>query len=474
MTRSRDLADELADLIARGTLRAGDRMPSIRRMCRERGMSPATAMRAYESLEARDLIEARPRSGYYVSNRWRQPAAEPRRSRPPAGTTHLDVSELVFDILEASRDRDVVAARLGVPEPDAVSVGEARTLSRQQRAAHGSVEHRRKPAAGKRTSCGDKSRAAICSSARACPPMKSSSPSARSKRLNLSLQTVARPGDTIAIESPAFYACLQAIEAAGMKALEIPTHPREGVDLGALSRAHRQARRARLLVHDDVSESARRDAALGEEARARAKLLARRQIPLIEDDVYAELYFGEDRPKPAKAFDAKGLVLNCGSFSKCLAPGYRLGWARRGDSRRRLQRRKITTTLATSVPIQNGIALMLRQEGYDAHLVKLRQALRVAAERSAAIRFENIFRAAIALAIPDGGYFLWIELAPTVDALEVHRRALQANISIAPGPMFSARREFRNCLRLNYGHPWSAAMDRAVAELGRIIRAVSG
>ena len=84
------------------------------------------------------------------------------------------------------------------------------------------------------------------------------------------------------------------------------------------------------------------------------------------------------------------------------------------------------------------------------------------------------FPAGYRVAVPDGGYFLWIELPEQVDALQVHQRAIESGISIAPGPIFSARREFKNCLRLNYGHPWTAQMDRALGELGRIVRTVGG
>jgi len=468
VTRYRDLAQELADLIARGTLRAGDRMPSIREMCRERGMSPATAVRAYESLEARDLIEARPRSGYYVSAQQRRP--EPQRSRPPPGSTRLDVSDLIFEILEAARDREVVPLGSAFPSPMLFPWAKlARHLGSSARHMDpwstvdslppGSEELRRLIAQryllfGTRV-----------------PADEIVITSGALEALNLSLQTVARAGDAIAIESPAFYACLQAIEAAGMKALEIPTHPREGVDLGALSRAlDKQPVRACWFMTTFQNPLG---ATLAPDKKEElAKLLARKQVPLIEDDVYAELYFGSDRPKPVKAFDTKGLVLNCGSFSKSLAPGYRLGWVAAGRYADDLRRRKITSTLATSVPIQNGIALMLRQEGYETHLSKLRQALRV--QQQAALRsIKKHFPSGYRLATPEGGYFLWIELPPEVDALEVHRRALEASISIAPGPIFSARRQFRNCLRLNCGHPWSPAMDRAVAELGRIIRTLS-
>lgn len=469
MTRYRKLADELADLIEQGTLRVGDRVPSVRKLCRERHVSPATAMRAYEFLESKDLIEARPRSGYYVSAK-RQPASEPRRSRPPSRSTRVDVSDLVFEILEAARDRDVVPLGSAFPSPTLFPWAKlARHLGSSARHMDpwstveslppGSDELRRQIA-----------RRYLLFGARV-PADEIIITSGALEALNLSLHTVTRAGDTVAIESPAFYACLQSIEAAGLKALEIPTHPREGVDLAALKLAIGK-HNVRACWFMTTFQNPLGATLPDDKKRELVRLLAQHQIPLIEDDVYAELYFGKDRPKPAKAFDAKGLVLNCGSFSKCLAPGYRLGWVAAGRYARELQRRKIISTLATSVPIQNGVALMLRQEAYEAHLVKLRQALRSQQQqalRSISKHFPPDYR----LATPEGGYFLWLELPPNVDALEVHRLALAANISIAPGPMFSARREFRNCLRLNCGHPWSPVMDRAIAEVARIIRAVA-
>jgi DNA-binding transcriptional MocR family regulator len=71
---------------------------------------------------------------------------------------------------------------------------------------------------------------------------------------------------------------------------------------------------------------------------------------------------------------------------------------------------------------------------------------------------------------PRGGYFMWLEMPAAVDALELHRRALMEGISTAPGPMFSANRSYGNCLRLNYGHPWSPSIEKAVARIGALAR----
>jgi DNA-binding transcriptional MocR family regulator len=461
------LASHISGLIGDGTLRPGERVPSVRETVRERRVSPATAMRAYQLLEARGLIETRPRSGYYVSESHERRAPSPRRSRTSPRTTRVDVSELVFQILDAARDRDVVPLGSAFPSPSlfpwprlARYLGSgARHMdpwSTVESLPPGSADLRRHIARRYLRFGTNVSAEEIVITSGAL------------EALNLSLQVLTRPGDSVAIEAPAFYGCLQAVEMLGLKAVEIPTDPREGIDLGVLAQAiGRHGIRACWLMTTFQNPLG----ATMPEAKKRelVRLLEKHDVPLIEDDVYAELGFGDDRPRPAKAFETKGGVLNCGSFSKCLAPGYRLGWVAAGRFAGEVQRRKITTSLSTSLPIQDGVALYLKQDGYDAHLAKLRKTL--ASQQSALLgslqkHFPNGYR----VTRPEGGYFVWVELPRGVDALDVHRLALDRGISVAPGPIFSPRREFRNCLRLNYGHPWTPELDRAIQTLGQLVR----
>jgi len=286
--------------------------------------------------------------------------------------------------------------------------------------------------------------------------------------LNLCLQAVTRPGDAVLIESPTFYAALQALERNGLEAIEVPTHPREGIELDALERAivrHRPKACWLMTSFQNPLGSLMPDA----KKQALVELLTRREVPLIEDDVYGELYFGEKRPPPAKAFDTQGIVMHCASFSKCLAPGWRVGWAAAGRLARTVARLKLGISLSTSAPAQAALANYLERSGYDKHLRKLRRTL---AEQQAAYAqaIAQHFPPGTRATRPAGGYFLWIELPRQVDALAVHRAALAQGISIAPGPIFSAQRGFANCLRLNYGHPWDARFEQAVAALGRIAK----
>lgn len=459
------VAQELGGMIRGGTLRPGEQVPSVREFCRSRGVSPATVLHAYDTLVSQGLLEARPRSGYYVLAK-RKAAAPPQASSPKSASTQVRVSDLVFETLEASRDREVIPLGSAFPSPTLFPWDSlARHLGSRARRMNpwstvaslppGDLELRRQIARRYLKLGMTIGVEEIIVTAGAL------------EALNLALQTVTRPGDTIAVESPTFYGCLQAAERLRLKVVEIPTHPREGVDLAGLSRALAaypiRACWFMTTLHHPTGATAAAD-----KKRELLRLLSKQSIPLIEDDAYAELQFGSPSP-PAKAFDTQGWVLHCGSFSKCLAPGYRLGWLAAGKFAKDAARLKIESSLATSLPIQQGIAQMLRHGGYEAHLKRLRAAL--ASQQAAALdSLQRHFPPGYRVARPDGGYFLWIECAAAVDSLEVHRLALDSGISIAPGPMFSARRQFRNFLRINSGHPWTPEMDAAIGRLGRILR----
>ena len=460
------VARELEEMIRGGTLRPGDQLPSVRSLSQTRDVSPATVLHAYASLEAMHLIEAQARSGYYVALKPTRPPS-PAMSAPTATSTRVTVSDLVFETLDAVRDRRVVPLGSAFPSPALFPFKKlARYLGSAARRMDpwstienlppGNIELRRLIARRYLRLGMTVGIEEIVITAGAL------------EALNLSLSAVTQPGDTIAIESPTFYGCLQAAERLGLKVVEIPTHPGEGVDLAALDRAiGKHAIRAcwfmTTLQHPTGATAPARN------KRLLVELLALHDIPLIEDDAYADLQFAATPAAPAKAFDRKGNVLHCGSFSKCLAPGYRLGWVAAGRVAQRVIRAKVESSLSTSLPIQLGVAQMLQVGGYDSHLAKLRVALEI--QQAAALgSLQRHVPPGYKVTQPDGGYFLWIECAPYVDSLEVHRLALAAGVSIAPGPMFSARREFRHFIRLNCGHPWNREMEGAVAKLGAILR----
>jgi DNA-binding transcriptional MocR family regulator len=462
------VAERLADAIARGTLRPGDRLPSVRQLSLRERVSISTILQAYLHLESLGLVETRPQSGHYVRRRERPRPAEPQVSRPAATATPPSVSALVARVYQAARDERIVQLGAAVPAPELLPGArlqrELVTLARQRPDAvgydmpPGCLELRRQVA-----------RRALewgC----ALSPDDFITTCGATEAVYLSLAAVARPGDTIAIESPAYYGTLQAMESLGLRALEIPSHPRHGLELDALEAALDKRRVAAVLSVPSFSNPL--GACMPEEHRVRlVAMLARREVPLIEDDIYGDLHHGPERPKVCKAFDRKGLVLLCGSVSKTLAPGLRVGWVAPGRFRERVELLKFAHTVATPTLPQLAVARFLQSGGYDKHLRTLRRRLAAQVERMTEALAEH-FPEGTRVSRPTGGSLLWVELPPQVDALALHARALEAGISIAPGPIFSAQPRYAHCIRLNCGQAWGPRLEAALATLGSLARSL--
>lgn len=467
MKRYEKLAEEIAELIRSGVLAAGERVPSVRQASRSHGVSPSTVFQAYYLLEDRGLIQARARSGYFVREHAQRPLPEPEPRSLSAQATEVDVSELVFSVLGSLKDPQTVPFGSAFPSPDLFPLARLarsmahglRTLSPHEVIADmtaGNPDLRRQIALRYMTS------------GVLLPMDELVITNGAMEALNLCLQSVTRPGDLVAIESPAFYACLQVLERLELRAVEIPVQPREGIDLAVLADS---LERLPIRACWFMSSLQNPLGASMSEANKEAlyALLQRHQVPLIEDDVYAELYYGKQPPRPVKSHDHEGLVMHCGSFSKSLAPGYRVGWVAGGRFAESISRLKLMTTLSPSVPAQAAIADYLQHGGYDRHLRRLRHTLEMqqsAMLASAARHFPQQTR----VTRPAGGYFLWFEFPEQVDSLQLFRLALAQGISLAPGPIFSASRRFGHCARLNHGHPWTAQSEEAMAVLGRILR----
>jgi len=470
-TRYEQLADDMAQAIREGLLKPGERLPSVRATCQRRSLSPSTVFQAYGLLETRGLIEARPRSGFYVRAQRRSLRAQPLPAVPRGEATEVAVSALAFELLESSRDAAVVPLGSAFPAAhlfpfEALARSGARAMRRlkpqQITSALSAGEDSLRQALRRRHALQGvplaEGELVITNGAM--------------EALNLCLQAVSQPGDVVVLESPTFYAALQALERLKLRAVEVATDPREGVDLAALAEIlARQPVAACWLMPNFQNPLG----ALMPLTRKRAlvELLARHRVPLIEDDVYGELYADARRPPPAKAFDQDGGVLHCSSFSKCLAPGYRVGWAAAGRYARQVQQLKMMSSLATAIPSQLAIADYLEQGGYERHLRQLRAAL-AAEQRRARRLIERHFPAGTRVTSPQGGYFLWLELPPTVDALQLHHSAMAQGISTAPGVLFSADRRFVHHLRLNVGHPGDARIDPALRLLGELAGRMRG
>jgi DNA-binding transcriptional MocR family regulator len=462
------LAAELGQAIDRGALRAGDRLPSVRRFAQERSVSVATVLEAYMRLENAGLIEVRPKSGHFVRRRSAL-TAEPRRPRSCSTPSRVTVSDAYTKILAAMRDPELLPLGCATVDQAFLPIQalnrlviqvtrEMTTVGARYEGAPGLVTLRRqiaRRAVEVGVALGEND---LCTTVGATEAM------------SLALRAIAKPGDVIAVESPAYFGVLQAIEGLGLRALEVPANPRTGLDVAVFEETLRSQPIRALVVTPTVSNPL--GAVMSDEDRERlVKLTRRYDVPIIEDDVYAELVFDGSRPRPLRAFagpSEDSHVLLVSSVSKTLAPGYRVGWIAGGRWHDQILRLKFSHTLACPTLPGMAVAEFLASGGYDRHLRRLRAAMASNIERyREAIATE--FPEGTRVSVPRGGFVLWIELPPGVDALQLHDQALRHRIVIAPGPLFSARQRFTNFIRISTGAPWSERIAEGLRTLGRLV-----
>jgi DNA-binding transcriptional MocR family regulator len=281
--------------------------------------------------------------------------------------------------------------------------------------------------------------------------------------MNLCLRAVAKPNDVIAIESPTYFGVLQAIQSLGLRVVEIPTLPQSGMRLDALEDAiRRHAVRACVVMPN--CQNPMGFVTSDKLKREFVELTGRYGIPVIEDDVYGDLAF-DGRARTVKSYDQRGLVLLCSSFSKVLAPGLRIGWVHAGRFRTEVEKLKYVTTIASPTLAQLAVADCLHSGRYERYLRKLRKIFcdQLQSTSNAVARY---FPRGTRFTRPRGGYMLWIQLPEHVDAFRLYREALQKNVSIMPGTIFSPSGRFRNHIRISCNHPWCDTMDLAIQTLG--------
>jgi len=464
--RYHELAEKIADLIHHGTYPPGTRIPSVRQMSKQQNLSISTVLQSYALLERQGLIESRPQSGYYVRARAEERLPEPETSSPQLDPSHVSLHDLVMMLMRDSANPNLAQLGAALPHLDqkliqTINRITAKIIHEQGVNAHQylfppGLDALRVQIARRMVNAG-------CS----LSPAEILITSGGTEAIGLSLLAVCRPGDIVAIESPSYFGTLQTLEAHGLRALEIPTHPRDGISLEALEFAIEHNPIRAVVVISNFNNP------LGSQIpddrkKALVELLAKQNIPLIENDVCGELYFGEKRPLVCKAFDTKGLVILLSSFSKDIGPGLRLGWVAAGRYTTEVEWLKFTLSASSPTLPQMAIAEFLESGGYDQHLRRIRReyAHNVELMSDAVMRY---FPEGTRLTRPSGGFILWVQVPETVDSLELYKMALQRGITLAPGHAFSASFQFSNFIRLNAA-TFNYSTENAIERLGQMVK----
>jgi DNA-binding transcriptional MocR family regulator len=387
-------------------------------------------------------------------------------SRPRVAPTAVSVGEIAMEVVHAASDPRLVAFGSALPDLSLDAPRAVKRLMSGVSRAHGTRSLGYQVPPGHRELRMQIARRGVDAGCSFGPDEVVITTGCK-EAIVLCLRAIAAPGATIAVESPTFYGTLQAIRSLGLRALEIPTHPETGISLESLEMAIEQFAIAGLVVTPHASNP------LGyvmpdDRKVALLRLLEAHEVPLIEDDINGELVYGSPRPRAIKSWDTRGRVLLCSSVSKSIAPGLRVGWAVPGRWLSEVNYLKLVSSMASATLPQLVVAEYLAHGGYDRHLRAARAHYRQSRDRLIDLVGKHFPRETRATR-PAGGFVAWLELPRNVDAVALYRRALAEGISIAPGPLFSAREKYRQFVRLNFAQGWNERTVGALTRLGRLV-----
>ena len=461
------VADQIKYLIEELILEAGDKVPSVRAMSKQAGVSISTVLQAYANLEADGIVYAKPQSGYFVSSLAAKNIQIPDR----IVCTELEPKPaLAFNvwgaIYESANNDDILPLGLANPKSEILPVSGLNRSVRHVLTHHPqtSVQYSFPPG---ELALRRQISAQYYLRNQDVKPEDIVITGGCTEAILLSLKAVAKPGDVIAVESPIYFVLLRIVRSLGMTVIEIESDPVNGMSIDALRRACDKIEISAVLCIPNYSNPS--GTLMGErKMQALVALLSEKNIPLIEDDIYGELYFGESRPLNCQDFSTDGNVLTCSSFSKTLAPGYRIGWVVAGKYTQDIIKLKRLTSAATNTLGQLTIAHFLQTGAYQRHLKKMRLIFKqqlYKLRQSIACHFPPGTR----ISNPEGGFVLWVQLPTKCDTLALAERAMSEKISIAPGMMFSVSDQYSQFLRLCAGFIWTEKADEGVKRLGELI-----
>lgn len=459
-----EISNNIAKLIRNEVLKTGDRLPSVRMLCQEHGISMNTAKRVFLELEAQSLIESKPQSGYFVSRLPYQRLPLPAVSKPSQISNSKEPEDLIRKVYANMGTNDFTLFSVGVPSNELLPLAK---LNKEM--MHATRELRDSGTGYEQLQGNEKLRRMIAARSLSWGGSLHENDLVTTaggmNALSFCMMALGKPGDTIAMESPCYPGILQLARSLGLKVLELPTHPTTGIEMEALKKAIPRINLCLLVPNFNTPLGS---CMPDEHKKEVVSLLAKHNIPLIEDDIYGDLYFGTQRPKCCKSFDKDGTVLWCSSVSKTLAPGYRVGWVAPGRYKEQILKLKLVHAISSSTITQEVVANFLKNGRYENHLRNLRQTLQSNYQHYMHAIAEY-FPEGTKTSRPQGGLSLWVELNKTINAADLFDSAIKQKISIAPGRMFTLQNQFENCMRLSIGLPWSEEVQRKLKVLGRLV-----
>jgi DNA-binding transcriptional MocR family regulator len=380
---------------------------------------------------------------------------------------HVKSSDFMISLFHASNDANIIPLGTAVPSPDLLPYQKLNSITRsisRELPRHSSeyefppgLESLRRQISRRLNSRGTRIKAEDIVIT-----------SGGMEAVMIALRSVTQAGDTVLVESPTFYGILQCLESLGLNILEVPICAEIGIEVDDIKKALRQHKvKAAILTpsFNNPTGSLVPDKHKQEIVQA----LASEGVWIIEDDIYADLPYHGSAPKPMKAYDEQDKIILVSSFSKTVAPGFRVGYIVNRTLARDFEKIKFITNVGTS-NLQQLVLAEYMQSGAYQRLVKRLSAQYYKQMCQYSGEVLRCFPEGTKLSKPQGGFVLWIELDPKIDSVELYKQCLKQKISISPGIIYSASNRYRNHIRINCGHLFEERTKNAIQKIAILIK----
>ncbi|OPX55317.1 DNA-binding transcriptional regulator, MocR family, contains an aminotransferase domain [Oceanospirillum multiglobuliferum] len=454
------LENELREQLLNGRYRNGERLPSIRTLCADYGVSKATVLHALHRLESDQWVVAQPKSGYFVQLPTIK-SPKPNKVDTPVAPAPVTVPAIFRDIMGRSAAFDILPAD-GFAESSQHLVLLNRLISRRLRTHPEQKANYYDEPAGKiglREALTELYRQRLLNTT----PEEICITSGCQHALFLALMATCKRGDTVAVESPAFYGVLQIMEQLELNIIEISADAEMGLDVTELAEKISRWPIKACVVSPNFGTPTGSQMPLASRQRL-LQLALQHQFYVIEDDIYGDLAFGSESPAPLKALDEHQQVILCGSFSKSLSRDLRIGWIMGAALQDKLVQLKLITQLASPQAVQGGLAQFIAEGHYRRYVAQYKQRLR---EQRDQLLYElkQHWGDKISYSQPKGGLCLWVELPAHIDTQISYQGLLEQGVVLTPGVLFSAHGLYHNYLRISFSQPLTTRRRAALHQL---------
>ena len=458
------VVEQIQERITSGVLPVGSRLPPIRQLAGELGLTRLTVHNAYAELQADGWIESFVGRGSYVAER---PGAKaqlrPSSVLPP---TPLLRPGSLGEMLRLSQMPGIVSFAQAAAAPETFPVREfgaaVQHVLREDGATlfdygitQGELVLREQMTSFLRQRAIDVS------------PEQIVIVGGAQQGMDIALRALVRPGDTILVEQQTYLGMVERMQMQGLRLVAVPLDE-QGIRPDALETAIRE-HQPRLLYtiptfHNPtgINMSVARQEALLDIAR-------RHMLPILEDDIYGFLSYDNPPPAPLRSRDTSGIVVYLTSFSKVLMPGLRLGvLAAAPPLLESLIGLKRLSDMHSPQLIQRAVAEYLSSGHFSEHLRNANALYRT--RRDAMLNsLEQHFPAEATWTRPSGGFCCWVGLPPGIRATELYEQAIEQGVGFAPGHMFFPEQPAQSYIRLAFGAHTPAAIDQGIALLGDLL-----